>query len=194
MKVILRQDVEKLGKLGEVVTVRRGFARNYLIPQGIAYPEGSGYMRRFEEERSHLEVLNNRRIKSAEDMKTRLEVETLLFKVRTSEEGKMFGSITSAQIVESLHERGLDVDKRRIELSHPLKELGMHQVAIKLHTDVVALVNVNLVREGAEPVPDEDGPEVIQPDEDSTATEEEATEASADDAESTEENAEADKE
>jgi len=161
MKVILRQDIEKLGKLGDVVSVRRGFARNFLIPQGIAYPEGSGYMRRFDEEREHLVLLNNRKIQGAEELKVRLEMETLLFKVRTGEEGKMFGSVTASQIVASLIERGLEVDKRRVDLAHPIKELGMHQVSIKLHTDVIAMVNVNVVREGGEELLDEAGDEVV---------------------------------
>lgn len=138
IKVILRQDIEKLGAEGEVVNVRAGYARNYLLPKGFAYDATPANLRRIEEERRRAEERARRDYLEARRRAKALEGVSLTFQARAGEESKLFGSITNADIAEKLNEQGLDfeVDRRQIELDEPIKTLGVFSVPVRLHAEV----------------------------------------------------------
>jgi len=138
VKVILRQDVEKLGAEGDVVSVRAGYARNYLLPKGYAYEATPANLRRLEEERQRAEERARREYLEARRRAKALEGVSLTFQARAGEESKLFGSITNADIADKLNELGLDfeVDRRQVELEEPIKTLGVFSVPIRLHAEV----------------------------------------------------------
>ena len=158
MKIILRQPVEKLGQPGDIVSVKSGYARNFLIPQGFAYPAEGGYLKRYDQEKKKLAQINMRLINDAEELKARLEQEVLTFTVKVDEEDKLYGSVNPHEIIVLLAERGLELERKQLGLDHPLKELGETLVSVKLHTDVIAEIKVIVEREGGEPEA-ADGPE-----------------------------------
>jgi large subunit ribosomal protein L9 len=138
VKVILRNDIEKLGAEGDVVTVRAGYARNYLLPQGFAYEATPGNIQRIESERRREEERARRDYLEARRRAKALEAVSLTFEARAGEESKLFGSITTADIAERLNQQGLDfeVDRRQIELDEPIRTLGVFSVPIRLHAEV----------------------------------------------------------
>jgi large subunit ribosomal protein L9 len=149
LKVILRQDVEKLGDAGEIVTVKPGFARNYLLPRGYAYEATAANLRVLEEERAREEQRSRRDYLEARRRASQLEGVSLTFHAKAGEESKLFGSITSGDIAERLNsEQGLDfeVDRRSIELEEPIKSLGVFSVVIRLHPDVKPEVKVWVIK------------------------------------------------
>lgn len=147
-KLILKEDVDSLGASGEVVTVKPGYARNYLIPHGLAYEASEANVLRLEEEKAREEELAKRDYLEGRRRAAQLEGLSLTFEARAGEEGKLFGSVTSADIADRLNEGGLDfeVDRRRISLSDPLKELGVFAVPIRLHSEVEVEVEVRVER------------------------------------------------
>jgi large subunit ribosomal protein L9 len=147
MEIILRQAVENLGKPGDVVTVKNGFARNYLLPHGFAYEATPGNLKRIAQERGRLEAAENERVSSAQDLAKRLEEVQLTFSARVGEEGKLFGSVTSADIAEQLNAQGFHVEKRLIDLHDPIKALGVYRVPIKLHADVKPEIRVWVIKQ-----------------------------------------------
>jgi len=149
MKVILRQNIETLGNMGEVVTVKDGYARNYLLPRGLAYVASKGNMRVLEEERTRLQVKMNRELKDAEKVAAELEKHenAITIAMQVGEEDKLFGSVTKDMIAEKLAEKGFNIDRRKIEIDEPIKTLGIYTVKIRLHTDVTAKVKVWVVRQ-----------------------------------------------
>ena len=146
MEVILRQAVEKLGHPGDVVTVSAGFARNYLLPRGIAHEATAGNKKRIALEKGRLEAAENSRISSAQEYATKLEQVSLTFSARVGEEGKLFGSVTSADIAHELAAQGFEVEKRMIDLPEPIRALGVYRVPIKLHADVKPEVKVWVIK------------------------------------------------
>ena len=137
MDVILRQAVEKLGQPGDVVKVSPGFARNYLLPRGIAYAATAGNLKRIAQEKARLQAAEDERRGGAQTIATRLENVSLTFSARVGEEGKLFGSVTAADIAEQLHAQGFDmIEKRQIDLHDPIKALGVYRVPVRLHADV----------------------------------------------------------
>ena len=137
MEVILRQAVEKLGQPGDVVKVSPGFARNYLLPRGIAYAATAGNLKRIAQEKARLQAAENERRGGAQTIATRLETVSLTFSARVGEEGKLFGSVTASDIAEQLHAQGFDmIEKRQIDLHEPIKALGVYRVPVRLHADV----------------------------------------------------------
>lgn len=149
MKVILRSDVEKLGDAGSVVTVRPGYARNYLLPRGLAYEASDANLRRMEDERLRAEEGARRDLLEAKRRASALEDVQLTFQVRAGEESKLFGSITSADIADRLNEQGLDfeVERKQVDLEEPIKALGVYAVPIRLHTDVRPELKIWVVKE-----------------------------------------------
>jgi len=147
-KLILRQDIDKLGATGEVVSVRAGYARNYLLPQGLAYAATATNMRQLEEERKRAEVRARRDYLEAKRRAAQLESVSLTFHANAGEESKLFGSITSADIAGRLNEQNLDfqVDRRWIDLEEPIKALGVYNVPVRLHTDVKPEVKVWVIK------------------------------------------------
>jgi large subunit ribosomal protein L9 len=149
VKVILRQDVEKLGEAGEIVAVKPGFARNYLLPRGFAFEATAANMRALEDERSKADAKTKRDFLEARRRASQLEGVSLTFHARAGEESKLFGSITSGDIADRLNsEQGLDfeIDRRAIELEEPIKALGVFSVAIRLHTDVKPEIKVWVIK------------------------------------------------
>lgn len=149
VNVILRDDVEKLGEAGEVVSVRPGYARNYLLPQGIAYEATDANVRQLEEERRRAEDRARRDFLEARRQASILEDVSLTFEALAGEESKLFGSITSADIAERLAEEelGFEIDKRQVDLPEPLKALGVFSVPIQLHGDVKPEIKVWVVKQ-----------------------------------------------
>lgn len=147
MEVILREDVTHLGKAGEIVAVKDGYARNYLIPRGLAYLATAGNKRRIEVERQQRDARLATQRAEATTVAERLAAVSLTFTVRTGEGEKLFGSITAADIAEKLKEQGFAVDKRRIELNEPIKMVGIYKVPVRLEAGVAGEVRVWVVKE-----------------------------------------------
>jgi len=147
MDVILRQAIEKLGNPGDVVTVTPGYARNYLLPRGLAYEATPGNLKRIANERQRLEAAENTRRDSASELAKRIEEVSLTFSARVGEEGKLFGSITAADIAHQLEAQGVQVEKRQIDLHDPIKTLGVFRVPVRLHADVHPEVRVWVIKQ-----------------------------------------------
>ena len=138
--------VEKLGHPGDVVKVSPGFARNYLLPRGIAYEATPGNLKRIAQEKERLEAAENLRRAAAQEVATKLEPISLTFSARVGEEGKLFGSVTSADIAQQLEAQGVHIEKRMIDLHEPLRALGVYKVPVKLHADVKAEIKVWVIK------------------------------------------------
>ena len=146
MKLILQQEVPGLGSAGDVVEVKDGYGRNYLIPRGAAIRWTRGAERQIESIRKARQSREIRDLDTAEDVRQRLEGLNVQLQVRAGESGRLFGAVTPADIAAAVKSSGgPEVDKRRIEVGNPIKTLGVHQVAIRLHDDVAARVNVNVI-------------------------------------------------
>ena len=145
MEVILRQAVENLGKPGEVVKVKNGYARNYLLPHGLAYEATPGNLKRIQQERDRLEAAEGQRRMTAQELATKLEQVSLTFSARVGEEGKLFGSVTSMDIAEAAKAQGVVIDKRKIVLEEPIKRLGDFTITVKLHADITADFKVSVI-------------------------------------------------
>jgi len=147
MKVILRKDHEKLGQVGAVVDVKDGYARNFLVPKGIAYPASEGSMRALEEEKKQASRRQAKELKGSEKLAAELEKVSITLQMKVGEDEKLFGSVTSQMIADSLKEKGFEIDKRIIDLEEPIKALGIYNVNVKLHQNVTGKVKVWVVRE-----------------------------------------------
>jgi large subunit ribosomal protein L9 len=149
VKVILREDVQNLGDAGEIVSVKPGFARNYLLPQELAYEATESSVRRLEQERERAEQRARRDFLEARRQASQLEELSITFQARAGEESKLFGSITSADIADRLKEQGLDfeVDRKQIDLDEPIKSLGVHNVPVRLHAEVRPEIKVWVIKE-----------------------------------------------
>jgi large subunit ribosomal protein L9 len=147
MEIILRQDVQHLGKVGEVVKVKDGYARNYLLPQGLAYPATDANKKRIAYEGERLAKQRAAEKSAAETEATRLAEVQLTFAVKVGEEDKLYGSVTASDIQRKLEELGIHVDKRKIDLAEPIRELGQFSVGIKIHPEVRPEVRVTVVKE-----------------------------------------------
>ncbi|MFQ5513274.1 MAG: 50S ribosomal protein L9 [Myxococcota bacterium] len=143
--LILTEDIEKLGHAGDVVHVKPGYARNYLLPQGKAMLATKGRVRELEHKKRVIEERLRKQIANHEAMARRLDETELEFRVRAGGEGKLFGSVTSAEIARRLAEQGVEIDRRRIELDDPIKQLGEYEVAIRLHREVTGRVRVRVI-------------------------------------------------
>jgi large subunit ribosomal protein L9 len=150
MKLILKSAVDNLGEAGEVVQVKAGYGRNYLIPQGLAYVASEANMRRLEEEQARNKERSRRDYLEARRRASQLDGLSLTFTVRAGPDGKLFGSVTSADIAERANEGGLDfeLERRSIGLDEPLKALGVVGVPVRLHQEVEVEIEVRVEREG----------------------------------------------
>ncbi len=147
MELILREDVQSLGKAGELVRVKPGYARNFLLPRGLAYEATEGNKKRIAGETRARTARQTSEKVEAEALAARLGALTLTLTGKAGEEGKLFGSVTAQDIAAALERGGHAVDRRRIELQHPIKALGDHTVTIRLHPDVHAEVRLTVVPE-----------------------------------------------
>ncbi|HEY8105422.1 MAG TPA: 50S ribosomal protein L9 [Gemmatimonadales bacterium] len=147
IEVILREDVKSLGKAGEMVRVRPGYARNFLLPKGLAYEASEGNKKRIAAEtRARTTRLEADKVE-AQAFAARLAAANVTLTGKAGEEGKLFGSVTAQDVADALAKQQIQVDRRRIELEHPIKTLGSHAVVVRLHPEVHAEVRVQVVAE-----------------------------------------------
>ena len=147
MEIILRADVQHLGKVGEIVKVKDGYARNYLLPNGLAYPATDANKKKIAYEGERLAKQQAAEKSAAETEATRLADVHLTFEAKVGEEEKLYGSVTASDIQRKLEELGIHVDKRKIDLAEPIRELGEFNVGIKIHPEVRPEVRVTVVKE-----------------------------------------------
>jgi large subunit ribosomal protein L9 len=153
MQLILRADVENLGRLGEVVTVKPGYGRNYLVPQGLAMAASPSNLKVFEQERKKLQARMDSVRGAAQSVADKLAALSLSIEVRVGENDKLYGSVTSAQIADLLAASGVEVDRKKIVLDEPIRALGSYDVEIRLHADVRGKVSLSVVRQGGQEEP-----------------------------------------
>ena len=146
MEVILKQAVENLGHPGDIVTVSSGYARNFLLPRGLAYEATAGNRKRIAQEKARLEAAETSRREAAQAVAEKLEPVSLTFSARVGEEGKLFGSVTAADIQHQLAAQGFEIEKRQIELHEPIKALGVYRVPVRLHADVKPEIKVWVIK------------------------------------------------
>ncbi len=146
MKLILRADVDYLGRLGDIVTVKPGYGRNFLVPQGLAMPATEGNLKAFELERKKLQAKMDALKSSAELLADRIKDVLVIVRVRVGENNKMYGSVTSSNIADTLAEQGIEVDRKKIVLQDPIRTLGEYILPVKLHVDVPCELRVGVVR------------------------------------------------
>jgi large subunit ribosomal protein L9 len=145
MKVILKQDVKKVGKRGEVVEVADGYARNYLIARGLAVAETPRAMQVLKEQQKEEAEEEERQKEEAEKLAEKLAGMTFTFRVKSGKEGRVFGSVSTKQIVEELRKQDIRIDKRKILDTYPISQLGTSKVRVELHKGVIGTINVKLV-------------------------------------------------
>ena len=149
MDVILTENVKGLGTIGEVVKVKPGYGRNYLVPQGLAVVASERNLTELQHHKRQLTRKAEKLSQEAADVKARIEAVTCSFVHKASEEGKLFGSVTSMEIADALAARGVEIDRRKILLDQPIKTLGKHNVDVRLNAGVNATVKVVVTSEDA---------------------------------------------
>jgi large subunit ribosomal protein L9 len=151
VKLILREDVPNLGEAGDVVSVKPGYARNFLIPRGKAHVATESNVKQLEHHQRVIQEKLAKQLSDLEAVRNRIQSLTLEVSAQAGEGGRLFGSVTAQQISDLLAERGSEVDRRKIALSEPIKEIGEHRVSIRLRRDVIAEVVVKVSAIGQEP-------------------------------------------
>jgi len=159
MKLILRADVESLGRLGDIVAVKPGFGRNYLIPQGLAMMASEANLKQFELERKKLAGQADALRAEATDLAAKIAAANVAITVRVGEGDKLYGSVTAANIAEALLEQGIDIDRRKIEMPDAIRALGEYEIDIRLHPDVKGELKLRVIKHGQQ----EKEPELEQP-------------------------------
>lgn len=147
MFVILRQDLDKVGKAGEVIKVKDGFGRNYLIPNNFAFPATDAHMNRYKEGTKSKNYKVAQIKKSDEYLKKALSEKTVVIKMKVGEEDKLFGSVTSQNIADELKIMGIEIDKRRIQMEENIKHLGDQKITYKSHSETEIIISVSVVAE-----------------------------------------------
>ncbi len=147
MEIILREHVENLGRRGDVVKVAAGYARNYLLPRKLALTVTEGNRKQIERERKVADARESEERQTAEAFATRLAQMEIVIARRVGETEALYGSVTTADIAEALAAKGFEVDRRKIQLDEPIKQLGEFSVPVKLHRDVAAALKVSVVKE-----------------------------------------------
>jgi large subunit ribosomal protein L9 len=150
MQVVLLERVAKLGQMGEVVAVKAGYARNFLLPQGKALRATEDNLKRFETDRAQLEVRNLEARAEAEKVAKKLDGQVFVVIRSASDGGALYGSVTTRDISDAATEGGFTLDRRQVVLDHPIKDLGLHPISIVLHPEVSATITVNVARSADE--------------------------------------------
>src|SRR5665213_1540 len=174
MEVILLERVARLGQMGDVVRVKDGYARNYLLPQGKALRANEGNKKRFDSERVHLEARNLERRQEAEAASGKVAGQTFVIIRQAGETGQLYGSVSARDIVEAMEAAGTSVGRNQVALNQPIKSIGLHDVRIALHPEVEATVKVNVARSDDEAERQARGEDLTMGDRDEEAAEEEA--------------------
>lgn len=146
MDIILLERVAKLGQMGEVVSVKEGYARNFLLPQGKALRVNAANLARFEAEKAQMEARNLETKKEADALAEKLDGQKFIVIRSASDAGSLYGSVTTRDAAEAATEAGFSVDKKQVVLLGPIKELGLHEVSVKLHPEVEATITLNVAR------------------------------------------------
>lgn len=147
MKVILQQDVHNLGRLGDIVKVREGYARNFLVPRGLAVMADEGNVRLLEHQKRVAAARAARLLADARALADRIGQTAVSIKVQAGEEGKLFGAVTNRDIAEAMAAEGVSVDRRQVELAEPIKQIGVFMVPVRLHADVTGNVKVYVIQQ-----------------------------------------------
>ena len=147
MKVILKEDVKNLGKMGDIITVAEGHARNFLLPKKLAVEALTENIKALEHQKKMIQEKAKKVKNVSQDLANRISSLTLSIKAKAGEEDKIFGSITSMDIAAALKNEGIDIDKKKISLEEPIKRLGSYAVSIKIHTEISAQLNLSVVPE-----------------------------------------------
>lgn len=147
MKVILKEEVKQLGDMGQVVNVSNGYARNYLIPRGLAVEANEKNIKSLEHEKKVIQEKLRKIRNSAQELSNKIANMSIIIKAKSGEEGKLFGSVTSMDIAEQLKNEGFEIDKKKILLEEPIKRLGKYTVTIKLHSDILSQLNIEVLAE-----------------------------------------------
>lgn len=177
-KILLREDFEHIGGRGEIVTVKAGYARNFLIPRGYALPATKGNIKQVEQERTHLLKKAAEEQSTAEAQREQMSDISLSFERKVGETGQLFGSVTSIDITNALQEKGYEIERRQVQLKDVIKEIGEFTVPVRLYRDVILELPVSVLPEGGEmPVKEEENAETEENLEAETAAETEETAA-----------------
>ncbi|HEY0159933.1 MAG TPA: 50S ribosomal protein L9 [Thermoanaerobaculia bacterium] len=155
MKVILTEEIRGLGTRGDVVTVKDGYARNFLLPKNLAREATTGNLKQIEHERRKWSLLAQQEKDEAQKAADKVKGVKVRIEKRVGEHGQLFGSVTANEIADALAEKGVEVDKRRIELEQPIKTVGLHDVEVRLHRDVTARIQVEVAAQGVERLEEE---------------------------------------
>jgi large subunit ribosomal protein L9 len=147
MKIILKEEVQNLGAMGSVVKVKPGYARNFLIPQGMADIANQKNVAAFEHELRIIESRKAKLVDAAKSVAEKVEAAELSFIAKSGEEGKLFGSITSMDIADALAEKGIEIEKKKISIAEPIKRLGEHSVVVSMGHEIKATVTVTVTAE-----------------------------------------------
>ena len=145
MEVILKEDIVNLGKIGEVVRVRDGYARNYLLPRGLVLVANKKNLKTYEHHKKIVADQKQKFLRQAQSAAEQLSAVSLVIPMKVGEEGRLFGSVTNIQIEKALKAKGLDVDRRKIHLTEPIKTAGDHEVPVRLSADLTVPLKVSVV-------------------------------------------------
>ena len=145
MKVILKENIDTLGHIGDIVKVAPGYARNYLIPKGFAIEATTKNAKALEHAKRQMEYKKNKVLEQAKQLVAKIEALVLTIPHQAGEEGKLFGSVTTIELAELLHGQGIEIDRKKMVLAEPIKQLGEYTVAIKVHPEVSAALKVTIV-------------------------------------------------
>lgn len=147
MKVILKEDVKDLGHIGEMLNVKDGYARNFLLPRGLALEANPRNVKALEHEKKKILEMVKKAKSGADELAARIAATAITIKAKAGEEDKLFGSVTAMDLAEALKKEGLDVDRKKIILDEPIKRLGSYSVSVKIHPEVSAQFTVQVVSE-----------------------------------------------
>jgi large subunit ribosomal protein L9 len=147
MKVILKEDVRNIGTMGQIVDVADGYARNFLVPKGLAVDANVKNIRALEHAKKTIQEKAKKIRNQAQDLSDKIANMTIVIKAKSGEEGKLFGSVTSMDIAEQMKNQGIDIDKKKIVIEEPIKRLGTYSVSMKLHSDVATQVTLQVIAE-----------------------------------------------
>jgi len=146
MKVILMENIDTLGHIGDIVKVAPGYARNYLIPKGLAAEATTKNAKALEHAKRQMEYKKNKVLEQARQLAARIEAASLVLAHQAGEEGKLFGSVTNMELAEKLQAQGIEVERKKIVLAEPIKQLGEYSVVVKVHPEVNANLKVNVTK------------------------------------------------
>lgn len=147
MQVILKEDVKNVGQIGQILNVKDGYARNFLVPQGLAVEANPKNVKALEHEKRKIQEIARKKKAGAEDLSAKISAANVIIKAKVGEEDKLFGAVTAMDIADALKAAGIEVDKKKISLEEPIKRVGNYTVAVKIHSDVTANLTVQVVSE-----------------------------------------------